>query len=307
MGEGAGGGQVDGPGGQGERVAVPVHAGNGGARPARRTRGRTPGPAGPAAVSSTWPRPTSATRAGGHLGTEGQRPAAGPPGTRRAPACPPRPPAPIRSRSATSHGWSASSWTPMGPPMTTRPAIESLDRGAARRGRAGRPRPGARRRPRASAMSPGPSWATCWTTTHRSIDPTTPGDGGPATSRSPPRGRPRPDCPSGRPAARAVPDIQRAQQARRGGRRRRPGSGGTGGRPACGRRLGGVDDPVGAVGGHDPQLGHGVGLEAPPRAARGRRTDCGRRGRRRRWPPRRRPGGRGGWRRCAPSCARATG
>ena len=54
----------------------------------------------------------------------GRRPAAGPPGTRRARASLPPPPAPIRARSVASHGWSSSSWTPMGPPITTRPATD---------------------------------------------------------------------------------------------------------------------------------------------------------------------------------------
>ncbi len=62
---------------------------------------------------------------------------------------------------------------------------------------------------------------------------------------------------------------------------------------------GDIDGAVGSLAGHDPHLGHDVWLEPLVEELGEGERDCGRRDRRRKGPPRRLPGGRGGWRRCA--------
>ena len=168
---------------------------------------------------------------GGHLGAEGGGQLLGPEahaehGLRRL-----RPPAPIRSRSGASHGWSAASWTPMGPPITTRPATDPGREGD-RRGRCGPRRTGGRARPAPRRSDPGPRGPRAGRSptarsSRRSRHRPTPA----RSTRSPPRGRPRPASPrAGRRPGRCPTSSVRSSP--RGARRHRPGSGATGGRPA---------------------------------------------------------------------------
>src|SRR6185437_6398020 len=84
-------------------------------------------------------------------------------------------PTAVRNRIRSSSSQPSSSWTPIGPPMTTSPVTADTAAGAGiaspRSTRTICSRPPASRT--AVAIDPGPSWGTCWITTQGSPAPTT--------------------------------------------------------------------------------------------------------------------------------------
>ncbi len=222
MGKGTGGGKMDGSLGEGEGVLVPVHARDGGAgqaavlRSEHRIEAPGRGQLDPAEADlGHW--------AGGDPAAEGGRQLLGTRGTRRARASRRRPPPRADPAPVASHGWATSSWTPIGPPITTSPAIPRWSgRSSPRSSRTtskGRPA-----RPRASHDQSRALVATCWRITQGAARCE-------AITPWPPRGRPRPDA--RRAGRRPGPcPTSRFGAAPRGAHRRRPDSGASAARPA---------------------------------------------------------------------------